>query len=304
MNIGVKFLFSILLVGTCQIYGQDFIEVSGNTGCPPVTVSFSINPDSASLIDFTFWVTYTITGEGLDTSLSTSDGDLDFIFNGSGNFLVELSSVGDPGVVITKRAVSIRQDLLATFDAQVITEPLEYVFMPTDTINDTINSYSFVWTIYEDTVSLDESAVLMAGYNNLDNASFEYTFPDTGSYFVKLQTQRNLASCASETTNTLSVQENNGPTPTDTGIRVANYFAPATSEYFIIDPDDPAVVLSFKLFSRSGVLVFSTEAPIIYWDGRNSSGQELSSGVYYYVIEAVQGSIGNTEPKGFIHLFR
>lgn len=306
MNIGVKIFFSILVVFSCHIYGQDFIEVSGNTGCPPDTVSFSINSDSASLIDFTFWVTYTITGEDLDTSLSTPDGNLDYIFSESGNFLVELSSVGNPGVVITRRIVSIRQSLQAYFDAVVVTDPLEYSFIPADTILDTLNTYGFVWTIYEDGVYVDESIVLMAGYNNLVNATYDYTFPDTGTYTVRLQTQRNIPSCANENIDTIVVQENIVPNPPDTSgvIPISNLFVPAIQDYFIIDPGDPTVVLSFKLFSQTGVLVFSVESQNIYWDGRNSFGQELSAGVYYYVIEAVQGSIGNTEPRGFIHLYR
>lgn len=306
MRIRVIFLFSLLLVFSCHFYGQDFIQVSGNSGCPPDTVTFSINTDSASMIDFTFWVNYTITGSNLDTTVSTPSGDLDFVFEESGSFIVKLSSAGNPGVIITQRSVTVRQSLKAQFEAQLVTEPLEYNFVPVDTITDTLNSYSFVWTIYEDGVYLDESLVLYADYNSLENAAFQYTFPDTGSYEVRLQSQRNIVSCASENTDTLAViPAQDTPDPGDSSIiRIANYFAPATNEYYIIDPQDPAVILSFKLFSRTGLLVFSTESPVIYWDGRNSYGQELSSGVYYYVIEAVQGSIGNTEPKGFIHLFR
>jgi hypothetical protein len=306
MRIRVIFLFSLLLVFSCHFYGQDFIQVSGNSGCPPDTVTLSINPDSASMIDFTFWVNYTITGGNLDTMVSTPTGTTDFVFEESGNFIIELSSAGNPGAVITRRSITVRQILKDQFERQVVTAPLEYNFVPVDTITDTLSSYSFIWTIYENGTYMDESLVLYADYNSLENASFQYAFPDTGTYEVRLQSQRNIASCASEKVDTLLVVPAlDTSSPGDSSIiQVANYFAPATSEYYIIDPQDPSVILSFKLFSRTGVLVFSTESPIIYWDGRNSYGQELSSGVYYYVLEAVQGSIGNTDPKGFIHLFR
>lgn len=304
MNIGVKFFFSILIVISCRVYGQEFIEVSGNIGCPPDTVTFSINPDSVSLIDFSFWVIYRITSEDVDTSVSTPDGNQEFIFNQSGNYMVELSSAGDPSVIIARRRISVREVLDANIIAREITDPFDYRFIPGDTIQDTLNNYGFVWTIYEDNIYVDESNVLFARYNNMGSAAFNYSFPDTGIYTVRLHTQRNLPNCSSENIDTIIVRRNPEPIDTSGIIRIANFFVPETQDYFIINPRDPSVVLSFKVFSQSGILVYTTESQVIYWDGRNSFGQEVSAGVYYYVIEAVRGSIGNTEPRGFIHLFR
>jgi hypothetical protein len=304
MNIGVKFLFSILMVFSCHVYGQDFIEVSGNNGCPPDTVNFSINPDSVSKVDFSFWVIYTITSEDIDTSASTPDGNLEFVFTQSGNYLVELASAGDPSVIIARRKLSVREVLDASIEAREITDPFEYTFLPADTILDTLNNYGFVWTIFEDGVYVDESNVLFVQYNNLAGAAYNYTFPDTGIYEVRLQVQRHIPSCANENRDTIAVRENIDPRYANGIIPIANFFVPEVQDYFVINPRDPSVVLSFKIYSQSGVLVYSAESQVIYWDGTNSFGQEVSAGVYYYVVEAVQGSIQNTEPRGFIHLFR
>ena len=62
-------------------------------------------------------------------------------------------------------------------------------------------------------------------------------------------------------------------------------------------------VVSLKIFSRAGVLVFSIEAKRCRWDGLSQAGQEMSNGVYYYTAE-VPGSSPKVSKYGFVHLFR
>lgn len=42
----------------------------------------------------------------------------------------------------------------------------------------------------------------------------------------------------------------------------------------------------FRIFDRWGDLVFETNDPLIGWDGKNSDGKQLNSGVYVYIVEA------------------
>ncbi len=42
----------------------------------------------------------------------------------------------------------------------------------------------------------------------------------------------------------------------------------------------------FRIFDRWGDLVFETNDPAIGWDGNNSKGKQLNSGVYVYIVEA------------------
>lgn len=59
---------------------------------------------------------------------------------------------------------------------------------------------------------------------------------------------------------------------------VNDYFMPKGQ---IIDVDKP---YSMEIFNRYGGLVFSTNSPYDYWDGRNKKGKICSSGVYIYKI--------------------
>jgi gliding motility-associated-like protein len=84
-----------------------------------------------------------------------------------------------------------------------------------------------------------------------------------------------------------------------------NVFSPnddGINDYFIISSNGVSVY-NFQVFSRSGIRVYQAEAPLIMWDGRNQSGQELLPGTYFYIIKPVQGT-GRFEKTGFIELYR
>lgn len=285
---------------TCFLSGQEYIQVTGDNNCVPDTVYFSLNPDSIDTDTLSNWVAYIIDS----VVVPSNDGNISYVFERPGNHRVKVGPSTDTSIHYAETIVTVRQKLNSDFDYAVITDPLEINFFPTDTIRDTISEYSFVWYVYQDTTLIDQSAVLFGSSTSLDDAAYIYNFPDTGTYTVMLNTQRNIASCASSDSMEIIVQPELIPPDTSGIIPIANYFVPDAHPYFIIDPGDPSVVLSFKVFSRSGVLVYTTESEVVYWDGRNTSGQKLGTGVYYYVLEAIQGSLGNTKPYGFIHLFR
>ncbi len=60
---------------------------------------------------------------------------------------------------------------------------------------------------------------------------------------------------------------------------------------------------SISIYNRWGNLVFVSNSPNISWDGRTSAGEEVSTGVYYYIIKS---SCGGTEydKHGFLQLIR
>ena len=62
-------------------------------------------------------------------------------------------------------------------------------------------------------------------------------------------------------------------------------------------------VVTLKIFTRAGVLVFSSEAKRCRWDGFSLNGQEMANGVYYYTAE-VPGSSPKVSKCGFLHLYR
>ncbi len=43
---------------------------------------------------------------------------------------------------------------------------------------------------------------------------------------------------------------------------------------------------SLEIYNRWGILLFETTAPQVKWDGRTNAGEQVPSGVYYYVLKA------------------
>ncbi len=60
--------------------------------------------------------------------------------------------------------------------------------------------------------------------------------------------------------------------------------------------------LVFKVFSRGGSLVYQNQANFIKWDGTNDNGHELPEGIYFYIIEDLDGQYENA--KGFVYILR
>ena len=84
-----------------------------------------------------------------------------------------------------------------------------------------------------------------------------------------------------------------------------NVFTPnndGKNDVFEVKSKDGNVV-SLKVYTRAGVLIFSIEAKICRWDGYSLSGQKMASGVYYYTAE-VRGSSPKVSKCGFVHLYR
>ena len=71
--------------------------------------------------------------------------------------------------------------------------------------------------------------------------------------------------------------------------------------------------MNWKIYNRWGKEVYSYESGgerTIYvdWDGRDSDGRELSTGVYYYVADVTFDSVNPSKRqqiiKGWVHLMR
>jgi hypothetical protein len=62
--------------------------------------------------------------------------------------------------------------------------------------------------------------------------------------------------------------------------------------------------INFKLFNRSGLLIFSTDRPKIDWDG-TYKGKVVSPGVYFYQCDVYERRINGIERSrlsGFVHV--
>ena len=90
----------------------------------------------------------------------------------------------------------------------------------------------------------------------------------------------------------------------DSIIVMSNVFTPngvGNNNFFEVTTADGNEVVSLKIYTRAGVLVFSIEAKRCIWDGFSLDGQEMASGVYFYTAE-IRGT--KTHKSGPIHLYR
>ena len=88
---------------------------------------------------------------------------------------------------------------------------------------------------------------------------------------------------------------------------IQNFFSPNDDnifDEFVIDGG--SIPLHIKVFSRTGALVYEAEGlKVIRWNGTTESGHKLKSGVYFYILKAVEGDPGERFTRqGFVHLFR
>ena len=89
----------------------------------------------------------------------------------------------------------------------------------------------------------------------------------------------------------------------DDNIIVINVFTPDNDEdnnYFEVRSEKDNEV-SLKIFTRSGVLIFSIEARRCVWNGYTLSGQPMPAGMYYYTAEVREPKVSKS---GFVYLYR
>jgi gliding motility-associated-like protein len=65
------------------------------------------------------------------------------------------------------------------------------------------------------------------------------------------------------------------------------------------------VPLKMNIFTRAGILVYKTEGTSLTWNGYAASGQQLSTGIYFYTIEALGADPDKLYSKsGFFYMYR
>jgi gliding motility-associated-like protein len=159
----------------------------------------------------------------------------------------------------------------------------------------------FEWSI--DGTVLDESY----GFDNTSFGHFPniyYNFIDGGIKEVKLSAW-NIADPTKITTYTVSVniQPVFGATK-EVFPNIPNVFTPNGDNIhdFFEVPTSGMSLLKFMVYSRGGGLIYQQESNVIKWNGTNLNGKDLPEGIYYYIIEDLDGRYENA--KGFFYIFR
>jgi gliding motility-associated-like protein len=88
---------------------------------------------------------------------------------------------------------------------------------------------------------------------------------------------------------------------------IPNVFTPngdGINDYLVAKASGLVERVDFKLFSRTGVLIFSTEEPKLNWDGKYK-GETVPPGVYFYNCDVFEWRITGLEQfhiSGFVHV--
>lgn len=268
---------------------QEFISTP-SSGCSELAVKFTITGIDTNTFTNVTW------DFGNGESSSKKDPDTVYYSN-PGVFSVSMQIESNAPIV---HNVEVHETASAQFRFDSLSL-LEYNCIPIDTIKGN-DQFAYGWEYFQGNTSL-ENITNILNSDNFHLASNIFEFPDTGLYRVNLRV-RNLAhDCVDSLSRMLSIML---PPVVNDKARPGNVFVPDSPEapYYIIDPEDSSIILYFEVFSRSGVSIFKTESPVIYWDGRTNNGQDISAGVYYYVLKATQGDpAGYYSTGGFIHIF-
>lgn len=296
----VSLAFCGILSAQIDFYADDTVD------CNPAFIKFSldhttVDTNTLTSVDWNFGNGQTVTSFNPPTVFYSSPG----------SYTVSIVIDGNTGSPITKtNYIVIHETVSADFEFEITTPPYQYRFSPLGTITEPAVNNFFRWSYYNDQSDMIRNITYIVNSTDQANARDNFEFPDTGYYTVALNI-RSPFGCSDSVSQLIHVQEvadttdPNDTTGADSTFVVGNVFAPESEGYFIIDPEDDAVVLSFQLFSRTGVIVYKAESPVIYWDGKTNSGRDLETGVYFYVLEALRGDPDKYySVRGFIHLFR
>ena len=127
------------------------------------------------------------------------------------------------------------------------------------------------------------------------DSTAEYTYAEEGIYPVFLMLE-GVFGCTDSITKKVPVSKQ---------LLVPNVFSPNNDEvndhFEVTTPGD--YQYTFRVFTRDGLLIYSSESPLIRWDGRITGGREAPEGVYYYTIRSSDTPV-ETSLSGFLHLFR
>jgi gliding motility-associated-like protein len=275
MNQLRTFLPLLFLSFTFYAEGQDvYFSADTLTGCDSLRVKFFLN---TSLLDTVTTISWDF-GNG---QVSAGKSDQEVLYNLPGSYSVS--------IVMNNNTTYIKPDYIKVYSSPdpdfIVSDSLEpgsysIVFIGTEQVIDTI-SYTWYWDFGDENTAMTNPAI--------------HTYLSSGTYMTTL-TVTNEAGCTSFSSWETEVRD---------VLKWNNVFTPNwdnRNDNFVV-LSNGVTVYSLKIYSRSGIQVYRAESPILIWDGRNQSGQELPPGVYFFTIKSLDDS-GLPEQSGFVHLYR
>lgn len=269
------FIFLFLMTLKIPLNAQVSISASDTIGCDTLNALFYLSPT-----------------EAYDT-ISSISWHIDNVEVAVEDSLV--ININNPGYYRVSAFVNgLNSAFIPHQDVYVVNSPLpEFLYRDTSVID----RYTYIFKAYEqeiDTLSYTYEWIIN-GQNAGNSQSIVYSFSSTGEFPVQLKLSHNLG-CTDSTLKTLIVSDY---------LVCPNVFTPnmdGFNDHFRVKTNG-VKIYSFSVFSRSGIKVYESESPAISWDGRSLSGVEMQPGVYYYIIEEINGKASESI-TGFVHLIR
>ncbi len=275
-----KILLISLIVISSNMFAQLSVGFTADTtlGCDSLQVQFNdtsiVNNFQDRLWEF---------GDGQTDTAKTPI----HIYDTLGIFIVKLTVHNNITGNSAEKIITIRQK------PQAIIQVGRY---PTYTINDTLYfsdnkilhksisvidtlNYTYNWIIEND--SLNDTTSEISNY-----------YETTGTYVCKLQVVA-FAGCSDTISQNFVIEEKTN---------IANIFTPngdGQNDIFIIKTDGETTN-EFTVYSRYGTVVYTQTSKKTWWDGRNSAGDEVRQGTYFYVLKPQIGEV----IKGTLYLSR
>lgn len=283
------------LTGT-QTYTVTGTDANGCTGTDVVTVNISVSPQMSNITS-------------TDATCGDNNGSIDVGSTTGGNPPLtysigsQQSSTGDFSNLAAGPYVITVTDASGCSSSQPVTVNsvlgVNAVISPSATegvipmaitfANGSTGATNYVWDFGDGTVIPTTSG-----------GSFSHTYTVPGTYTVTLTAWNNDPSCAASTTVIINVEE-------EMQVFIPNVFTPngdGSNDVFRIKAKGVKEI-SAVIYNRWGRKVAEwTGDANSSWDGKTDGGSEAQDGVYYYVINAVNGNGESTPFQGFVELIR
>jgi gliding motility-associated-like protein len=236
---------------------------------------------------------FTVNGNGISYTWTVNNG---VITNGQGNDTILVSWGGTSGYVYV--VANSQSGCPSLPDSCFVTVSPAPIAAFTDTAGPQANP---IYTFIDNSTGATTWFWNFGDGNTSNLQNPNHQFPGPGTYTVTLIVT-NAAGCTDTITTQITVTE---------FIIIPNVFTPngdgLNDEWYI--PNSGMESFHVQIFNRWGTLVFESKSSEIRWDGRSTSGNELSDGTYYYILVAVmKGTNGPVKVEkdmtGFISLLR
>lgn len=278
MNKKTIYILSALWFFLAGVSGQDVIRADQTAGCDMLAVRFTLDhSDPEAFYESVVWNF----GDGSSVSGGLSS---EHAYTSPGVYSVSCVVNNGARIVTANDLIWVGATPYADFSFEEVS-PSETAFRyrfhaihfePVNGID-----VDYTWRFHDGTEVYDSVA--------------EFTFAEDSIYQVFLMLEDEVG-CRDSILKKVPVARQ---------LLVPNVFSPngdEVNDYFeVTTPGD--YNYAFRVFSEAGLQVYYSNGPLIRWDGRTISGQEASTGVYFYVISSNETPT-ETSLSGFFYLFR